>query len=442
MNASVEQHFAERPLVASAKQQAKRLLRLAKKTPLEVTALSQALEVVSQMHGYPSWHALSRSTGHPVSESPSVPKSSGLSSADPQDPVEKLAACARQWAQDPSASVNIITPHFQALKAMPGMEAVRFVSVADIFRFNPLVVPLGSQAMMPNHRFLFQKLMVGINPDYNYYLELESVLRAWLDQLFVSTGPAEDPIPYSAGVVPEDWVDGIPITSSTSWGEVRDALIARGEMDRASVCHRYASPMLSRLNSVSVEPIRGSPGQFQNIDVLKRAVKEVRAGLEWWWKSSSEEFVLASSGVVVFELDPTNLDALIPPAHQWMIAAYLGHVRRLPNEIKFARKELPAKVYSASVQSLAWVKSMPSAQRETILDWYESSTPTTVLDVWDEFGGPLGSERVSKFSEYLCLEQERWGERSVITATGLGDKSALAEDGVLTPSFWSRGSTY
>lgn len=436
MSTSVGQHPVERPLVASAKQQAKRLLRLATKTPLEVTALSQALELVSQMHGYPSWHALSHSTGHPVPES----ASNGLSSADPLDSVEKLAACARQWAQDPSASVNIITPHFHALKAMSGMEGVRFVSVSDLFRFNPLVVPLGSQAMMPHHRYLFQKLILEMNPDYSYHLDLESVLSGKLDRLFVPQGSEEKPIVYSPGIVPEDWVEGIPLTPSTQWCEVRDALIARGEMERASVCHRYASSLLDGLRATLEKPI--AEGHFQNPDFLRRTINKVETSLAPWGRSSFEEVVLAPSGVVVFELAPTNLDSLVAPAHQWMLAAYLGHVRRLPTEIKIARNQLPAKVYSASAQGLAWVKSMPSAHRETILDWYESNTPTTVLDVWDEFGGPLSSERVSKFSEYLCLERVSWGERSVIKATGLGDKSALAKDGVLTPSFWSRGSTY
>lgn len=47
----------EQARLEAGKKQAKRLLKLAKQGPLELTALHQAQDVVARLHGYPDWQA-------------------------------------------------------------------------------------------------------------------------------------------------------------------------------------------------------------------------------------------------------------------------------------------------------------------------------------------------------------------------------------------------
>lgn len=396
---------AERPLVVSAKQQAKRLLRLAKKAPLEVNALSQALELVSQMHGYPTWQALSKSTGQPAVPEPSasqkVEKALGnrMWAIDGADHVERLAGHARRWASEESASVNIITPHFEALKAMPGMEGVRFVPASDLLKFNPLVVPLGSKAMLPTHRYLLSTLFASmLSPGEQELVFHGRIGRALVD--FFKTAPSSGC--YAPGLVNGAFLPKLSLTTTTTWDEVRDACIDEGRWEEAF--------MFPPVSPFGVESLTGMLSDNIKLDLDKRinGYEKLAKMLGQWVKEGSPRESLAPGGVVVFEVDPHNLDWELSPSNQWMIAAYLGHVRRMANAVAKERSELPRKAYASEEEDLLWVRSMPSAQRAKTLDWYGSQTPEVLLDIWDEVEGPFRSFGVKNFAEQIHWANEKF----------------------------------
>lgn len=393
----------ERPLVVAAKQQAKRLLRLAKKAPLEVSALSQALELVSQMHGYPTWHALSKPTGQPATtekiahEKVETPLGNRMWAIDGADHVERLAGHARRWANEESASVNIITPHFEELKAMPGMEGVRFVPATDLLKFNPLVVPLGSKAMLPHHRHLLSTLFATIlSPSARELIFEGQFARALVN--FFKTAPRSGC--YDPGLVEPTSLPKMPLTTDTTWDEVRDACIDEERWEEAFMFPPVSPLGVESLLGMLLDNIKGDPHERVG------GYEELAKILSQWVKDGSPRESLAPGGVVVFEVDPHNLDWELSPSSQWMIAAYLGHVRRMASAVAKERLELPRKAYASAEEDLLWVRSMPSAQRAKVLDRYESQVPRAVFDIWDEVDGPFRSFGVESFARNIHWANE------------------------------------
>jgi hypothetical protein len=411
----------DRPLVSAVKQQAKRLLRLAKKTPLEISALSQALEVASQMHGYPSWHALSVSTGRPAPTTESRGAESngitdGLIPTNTPEHVERLASQARFWAKDPTASVNIITPHFQALKQMPGMEGVRFVSTEELLRLNPLAIPVGSRGLLPAHASLFSGLVTALVNDHTQEIPVRSTVSAILD--IAQDLPRQTY--YAPGMIPQELLPDMEYSPHTTWNEVRNRCIMEGSFESAAyiqsrtvLAMRVA--LLCGQMKTDLIPKKQLLKGFTTDPVLQEKIEAV---LDLW--DGSDQVGLPPNGVVVFELDIANIDWTLSPEHQWLLAAYLGYARRLPSAIAQERADLPGKSYCIRDQDMVWIRSIAPEEREAVFAWYGSQVPGLIFDVWDEFEGPVRSWWVKEFSEYLFHATRRFQGEATRVVTWVG----------------------
>lgn len=129
---------------------------------------------------------------------------------------------------------------------------------------------------------------------------------------------------------------------------------------------------------------------------------------------------LPANGVVVFELDIANVDWTLSPEHQWLLAAYLGHVRRLPSAIVRERADLPEKSYSINDQDMVWLRSIDPKERDAVFAWYESQVPELIFDVWDEFNGPIRSSWVKEFSDSVFRAIRKFHGETTRVVTWVG----------------------
>ncbi len=373
----------ERPVVSSVKQQAKRLVRLAKERPLQITALNQALDLVSKLHGYPDWHTLSQSSGGPrqSSDASAPAPQNKLFPVDPSTHVQKLGAELRRWSKVPGARVNAITPHFSALRALPHMEEVLFVSAQEMLEHNLLAFPLGSSAMMANHRkSLAQVLAIAQEDPTAFALFHDALSRLKRKDIRVFEDPS---LPLPKG-----------FDSSSTWRDLSRFHVGNGDWDSAIRSHHRAALCLA-----DVIPIMQQE-EFVERWGLKKIVESFRSVNECAIWGAAYRLPLPTSGVVVFELDPVGFSSEFPAALQWAVAAHLAALRNMPQDISHARLSLEKAAYTGGPPNVEWFRSMPSETREKVCAWYQSQVPTIGLDIWDEMEGPMASQLLGKFMDW------------------------------------------
>lgn len=399
----------ERAIVTGAKKQAKRLLKLTKESPLKLTALNQALEVVAKLHGYPNWQAMASS----VPPLPLAPDASVGGKALHLQNAPTLASKASpphgtvvaHLAYDPSdplgafhdpnhlpAGTRILTSNFVALQdKWKAHKNVQFLSVSDQFHLPLLCCPLGATSMLPKHVSLFVHTIRTMG-DLSVGFDID--LRTAIGQAFEQ---AKD-VPLGF-LVEQGKTVGIPVPALSSKGKAllkklpKDItavhaswhLLEAGLMADAWVCHVAWQPTLAHLENAPAFP--SSPSLRHTLWLLRKQFRERDI--------SRKFFNPLVPDVTVFEIDPLELESGTTSAGRWVLSHYLATLMLPSNAVVDLVQNLPTTSYTQP-ENNQWLASIPANQRSSVVAFHqEQATQLTHSVLWlDALDDPLRSETV------------------------------------------------
>lgn len=442
----------ERAIVAGAKKQAKRLLKLTKESPLQLTALNQALEVVAKLHGYPHWQAMATSVpslslasdaplsgkaaalqNAPTLASKATPTHPSVVSHLAYDPLDPLAAFSDP--QDLPAGTRILTSNFQALQEKwKGHKGVQFFSVSDQFQLPFLCCPLGSTSMLPKQVSLFLHTMrtmgeLGVSFDTDLRMAIEQAFgrakNATLRFLVEDGNAGGIPVPNLSRKakallkkLPED------ITAvQASW-----RLVEAGLMADAWVCHVAWQPTLTDLQHTSAFP---SASRLLDLMALLR---QQRSGQE----PSGKLLNPSATDITVFEVDPLELDSGTTSAGRWALSHYLTTLMLPSKAVVDLVSNLPTTSYTHP-ENNQWLASIPASQRSSVVAFHEEQARQMADSLlWlDALDDPLRSETVLDLVKSLADVSQQQSRRLWLSAASLPRSISLFVD-EQPPTQWQR----
>lgn len=195
------------------------------------------------------------------------------------------------------------------------MAAYHRLRMTKEMSINPFDTQLGSRAPSPQDRaFLVNFLTLLATPvgETTTYDGISDMAGLIIDELYKNMADGAHPNPYAAGLNTE--VDekinehNIKIDAHSSWWEVTDALFAAGDIQAASIAHRYAMPLLSDAASVArtkpIEDLYGAiiaPTGETIISAFGRMISN--AVREYPILSQITSFNLGNARIVSLDLD-------------------------------------------------------------------------------------------------------------------------------------------
>ncbi len=443
----------ERALVTSAKQQAKRLLRLAKKGELKVTALSQALEITAQMHGYPNWKAFSQSTG----QAPTINAQLGGSnqaamvseSADIFDPVslkmpvaqtnkvqavrinpprhlDDLASRMKTVGEKGSSVSSVLTIHFEELRSNMG-SGPAFINLDQILQTNPFLCPLGSDEMLPMHLQMVTEVLLSVEAvDQKIEQVLSQAMRKAIQIAFRIRGRSDRDIYGLSQSLP----DGLSVQAQSLMGEsihkegaigsfyeAADRLIEAGLMEDAWKCHVLAMPkttdLITAINSHQFRKFLGN-NEIHDGQTIKDRLGRI---IEKWCFTNHSPWSIPMDGLAVFEINPQPQKISLPAQARWMLASLMAQYRRLSIEVVNYENNIKQYLYDQT-DCGEWMLSVPVAVRNRVIGWHRKQHVKQLggVDLMDEMDGPLRSEPINRMLEVQMREARKEG-RGVWVAT-------------------------
>lgn len=421
-----------RAIASGAKRQAKRLLKLSKERPLKLTALNEALEVVSILHGYPNWQALSTSAN--PSERTSAYKcerTKPSSAAAHKATISHVLINEKSHARDLSAMLSgqdgihtLITPHFSRIHAP---NSVARVSLDRLSQINPFLSPLGMEKMLPAHRNALSTVLVSVLPDTGHQI-MRGIISSAIDLAFEEVYSGQNARTEN----PSQWPHMFPVSNDTlskiaQLGAIsaRDAthyLIETHEIEAAREIHALCMPrigtILGNLEKAGIQSgISREAWAFSNEQLIKI-----------WGRSkiTNSPFDLPMDQSWIIELDPTDVDHPLPAETRWILATFLDQYRYMSHSFNEAYHAIAANAYRCDI---SWATSIPSKLRQDIVKLHadqatnERKKSRTLF--LDEMDGPIHSQKICDVAGYIIREYPK-SYNSYVSIATKAQKSEIA----------------
>ena len=426
----------DRALVATCKKQAKRLLRMTKDGPLKITALNEALGVMAQLHGYPTWDAMARST-KPAPEAPQREADGG----EREVPVKPAAwpgqtrgmhfhiqpkthATALQKALNLAEPGScFITPHAKDLVAGTHRKDVKLVTAKDIGRRSPLLCPLGTRALLPEHstlvmRFLNEnasrELPYGAGTGTNEIQQIQRMLEKWfletreknLDRLW-QDHKAKRAAPGDFPALTAEGMDQIHGTT------VEDAIYDALEKGMTDVAYR--------IHATTVPSLAGFGDFLSNLENWRRDAPHQtiwHAILNFSLHFHQEAWDFQPTDVLVIEVDPCEVDAPVDASTRWDGATMIAALHRSSSLMTHKIQHLAEQAYN---DPGTWLKIIPAKCREAVVTHHARMANATEKRVvlLDEMDGPIRNERLLYQSMHILNDCPPWGGSVAISTRAL-----------------------
>ena len=396
----------DRPVVAGAKKQAKRLLKIAKAHPLEIGTLSQAQAVVAQMHGHPHWQAFVHATPEFETRAPEVSgalksmhhtASAGTGerhkSASVFGAQRRAHHVGSSWglhAVDDllhariDAGVSVLTPDAGLWRH--GFSTCHVVEASDVLSFNLFYCPLGTTRMLPDHKRRLAQCIQSAGEQNDPYTAYE--LTVCFDVLFSLWAPGGAHVvafdPNEADIVLSSQArDVLNDRNARTWYEASAILMANQMVEDAHRCHARAMP---RLTSIPPELVQwAEEGQVDRQNALT---------LMGTFVGTKNPLDLPCNGVVVFDVNPMA-DLSLPASTRWMLAMMLANYRNASQDLTAAVQRLHRDMYANPAATIWWT-SIDQNRRQEVMDWHVGQPYPTVWPAYilDQMDGPLLADPV------------------------------------------------